>query len=359
MGEAGRAIVVEGYMDAIACHEVGLAEAVATMGTALTANHIDLLRRRTDRVVLAFDSDSAGMAAALRARELYQRAGITVQVAMMPEGSDPDSVIRAEGADAFRAYVDEAPPIVEWELARILSRAEGRPEQERMAAMREAVGALARVPAGVEREYYVRWLAERWAPDAPDRARTMEAAIREEIARRSARRADEPRRREDAHPGGGLAGDQSAGTPAANRQFNTLLAALAQHADLAAEYVPMVEPGDFPTEEHQEIWRALGDLVGGDESLDLRELAERVSPGAREIVAEVALDERLLADVGRNVAGAVNRLIAARLGRQAEAHKERLAKAESDEERESIRRELSELARRRSELTAQTTLDEE
>jgi DNA primase len=346
-------------MDAIACHEVGLAEAVATMGTALTGNHIDLLRRRTDRVVLAFDSDSAGMAAALRARELYQRAGITVQVAMMPEGGDPDSVIRAEGADAFRAYVDEAPPIVEWELARILSRAEGRPEQERMAAMREAVGALARVPAGVEREYYVRWLAERWAPDSPDRARTMEAAVREEIARSSARRRDEPRRREDAHPGGGFAGDQSDRPLPGDRQFKTLLAALAQHTEIAAEYVPMLEPGDFPTEEHQEIWGALGELVGGEEGLDLKGLAERVSPRAREIVAEVALDKRLLADVGKNVAGAVNRLIAARLRRQAQAQKERLSKAESDEERESIQRELSALARRRSELTARTTLDEE
>jgi DNA primase len=358
MGDVGRGIVVEGYMDAIACHDIGLAETVATMGTALTPDHVDLLRRRADRIVLAFDSDSAGMAAALRARELYRRAGIAVHVATMPEGADPDNVIRSQGAEAFQASVDDAVPIVEWELARILARAHGRPERERMAAMREAVAALARVAAGVEREYYIRWLAQRWASDSPDRSRAVETAVRDEIAQWSAREPGKSHRREELRREGDSAREESVRTQAGSRHFKTLLAALVQHHELAEQYVPMLEPGDFPTEQHREVWRAVSELVGRGEPVDLKVLSDRVGPEAREIVAEVALDKRLLDDVETNVAGGVQRLIAARLTRQAQALKERLEKATTTEEQQVIQRELLEVGRRRSELIGRTTVDD-
>jgi DNA primase len=359
MASAGRAIVVEGYMDAIACHEAGCAETVATMGTALTADHVDLLRRRAERIVLAFDSDSAGLAAALRGRELFQRAGVEVLVATMPEGSDPDSVIRGKGAEVFREAVDAAAPIVEWELSRILARAEGKDERERMAAMRDAVAALAGVPASVEREYYIRWLAQRWGPDSPERVRALEAAVREEVTRRSVRRAEAPRRRDGSRPRGVPAKRQGAQMAEANWHWKTLLAALVQHRDLAAQYVPMLEPEDFPAEEYQEIWRGVRRFVDRGEQIDLKALAAQVGPEARQVVAELALDERLLADVERNVAGGVRRLLEARLERRRRALLERFEKAGSQEEREAIQRELTEVKRQRSESAGKRTVDED
>ena len=96
---AGRSVVVEGYTDVIACHRNGIPEAVATCGTALGEEHIDLLRRFADRVVLAFDADQAGAGAALRGGQLKSpfEMGLDLRVAMMPAGSDPADLARTGG----------------------------------------------------------------------------------------------------------------------------------------------------------------------------------------------------------------------------------------------------------------------
>ena len=85
MDEAGRAILVEGYLDAIACHDGGFRETVATMGTALTPEHVQMLKRRVSQIFLAFDADSAGMGAALRSRDLFRQAELAVRVVTLPE----------------------------------------------------------------------------------------------------------------------------------------------------------------------------------------------------------------------------------------------------------------------------------
>ncbi len=97
MDETGRAILVEGYLDAIACHEAGFRETVATMGTALTPDHVQMLRRRVSQIVLAFDSDSAGLGAALRSRDLFRQAELAVRVLTLPDKVDPDELVRTRG----------------------------------------------------------------------------------------------------------------------------------------------------------------------------------------------------------------------------------------------------------------------
>jgi DNA primase len=93
---AGYAVVVEGYMDLIACHQAGFGQAVATLGTAITPDAIRTLRRYTKQLVLAYDGDSAGLGAALRGAPAFEEAGCEVRIAGLPAGSDPDSVIKEE-----------------------------------------------------------------------------------------------------------------------------------------------------------------------------------------------------------------------------------------------------------------------
>ncbi|MGP1345620.1 MAG: DNA primase [Phycisphaerales bacterium] len=100
------AIVTEGYMDAIACHAAGVEQVVATLGTAMTLRHAKLLRRLCDRVVLLFDGDEAGQRAADRAVEVLLAEPIDVQVAVLPEGQDPDDLLKSEGGrEAFMDVV--------------------------------------------------------------------------------------------------------------------------------------------------------------------------------------------------------------------------------------------------------------
>jgi DNA primase len=121
LGRDGTVIAVEGYMDVIALAQAGIEGAVAPLGTALTENQLDLLWRMSPEPVLCFDGDQAGLKAALRAADLALPAvqpGRSVRFALLPDGKDPDDLVRAEGAGAFRAVLAEARPLADMIWAR-------------------------------------------------------------------------------------------------------------------------------------------------------------------------------------------------------------------------------------------------
>ncbi len=366
MADAGRVVVVEGYLDAIACHEAGLTETVATMGTALTGQHVELLRRQVNRLLLAFDSDSAGLAAALRGREHFQRAALEVRVVTLPAGLDPDDVIRQRGADAFRQLAEEAPPMVEWELARILSRAEGKGEQARLEALRDAIAALARVPPGPDREYYVRWLAERYGPDSPDRRRPLEAELRQALAAEIKRASRRSRRIPAAASGEDSAAGRGPERPAARRLQAGLLAAFLQRSDLAERHLASLEVEDFPAESQRAIFEALRRLLARKDSVSpanrpagwAEELLAELEPEARSALAELALEYLPEERIEESVAAGVGRLIETRLRREETELSRRLDEAGSKIERETIQQQLTEIARRRSQLAGRRIVGE-
>ncbi len=114
LGKTRQALVTEGYMDAIACQQAGLAQAVASLGTALTEEHAKLLKRYVDRVLLVFDADAAGLRAARRAGEPLLGAGLEIRVARLSGVKDPDELLRAQGAPALQAPSDAAQPLFEF-----------------------------------------------------------------------------------------------------------------------------------------------------------------------------------------------------------------------------------------------------
>lgn len=120
---AKKVLICEGQMDVIACHEAGVDFAVASQGTAFTPEHARLLKRRTNAAVICFDADAAGIKAADKAFVALAAEGMDVQIVRLPsgdggKGDDPDSFIKREGAEAFRALVDQAEPFlasrIEW-----------------------------------------------------------------------------------------------------------------------------------------------------------------------------------------------------------------------------------------------------
>ncbi|HEX5933381.1 MAG TPA: DNA primase [Pseudorhizobium sp.] len=114
--EAGTVIAVEGYMDVIALHQAGVENAVAPLGTALTENQLDLLWKMSAEPVLCFDGDGAGMRAANRAADLalpFLKPGRSVRFALLPEGKDPDDLVKHEGRAPFDKVLSEARPLAE------------------------------------------------------------------------------------------------------------------------------------------------------------------------------------------------------------------------------------------------------
>ncbi|MGF7004669.1 DNA primase [Aminobacter sp. BE322] len=114
--KGGAVIAVEGYMDVIALAQAGFENAVAPLGTALTENQLDLLWRMSGEPVLCFDGDKAGLKAAYRAADMVLplvAPGHTARFALLPEGKDPDDLVKAEGPEAFRAVLEAARPLAD------------------------------------------------------------------------------------------------------------------------------------------------------------------------------------------------------------------------------------------------------
>lgn len=180
-GKGQRLIVAEGYMDVIALSEAGFEASVAPLGTAVTEAHLHLLWRMSDEPVIALDGDTAGLRAAMRVIDLalpLLEAGKSLRFAIMPEGQDPDDLLRAKGPEAVAAVLDAAQPLVSLLWSR---ETEGKTfdSPERKAALDKALAtktALIRDP--VLRGHYeqalkdLKWQLFRARPKKTQRART-------------------------------------------------------------------------------------------------------------------------------------------------------------------------------------------
>jgi DNA primase len=161
------AIIVEGYLDAIICHQYGFKNTIAPLGTALTSRQLQKLKILTDKVVLVFDSDAAGIAAARRSLAILCESGFKAKILLLPEGEDPDSFLRKNGGPAFQKMLGEALSMIEF----LLKTARG----ERTDQVREVLGMVANVRDILRTEEMLGELA--------DRSRMNESALRRELER--------------------------------------------------------------------------------------------------------------------------------------------------------------------------------
>ncbi len=161
MARTKTVIVVEGYFDAIALHQAGLTHTVATLGTALTSDHVQVLRRFASKVVLLFDPDAAGVRAALRGLDLFVNSGLGVKVVTLPAGEDPDTYVRKEGLDAFLRLEEQAPSLLDFALEQSLKTTESSTIEGRIRSVDEILLILQKSEHPIEREERLKVVAER------------------------------------------------------------------------------------------------------------------------------------------------------------------------------------------------------
>jgi DNA primase len=269
----GRAVLVEGYFDLVALHRAGIHGALASCGTALTADHARDLRRRTQKVVLLFDGDEAGQKAMERSLEVLLPAGLRVHAAVLPAGDDPDSLLVREGPEPLRSLVAGAPPALEVAIRRVVSRGVGSPA-EKADAVAALAPLLALLPSPVERGAYAERLALAVGADAGD----VRAALRAQ------RRGEDPR---DAVPVAPRV------EPGEVRKLRQLARTLVEHPHLAPRVRrdPLFEGSGHPVVEllQRLVWAAVS-----DRRVDLEEVSLGLSPEACSLLYALASEDHPL-----------------------------------------------------------------
>jgi len=272
--KARAAVLVEGYFDVIGLHQAGVRNAVAVCGTALTPDHVELLKRCDCReVTVLFDGDVAGLAAPAKAAEALFPSGIAGRVAALPtQGgkTDPDEFARAHGREAVEALLREAAPLSDFLIDRAVDRnchgpASDSPVEEKLSAVRELSPLVRLAPEGLPRTTFEERIARRLGLDLN--------ALRDEIGGkpRTSARPRPPR----SPPGSGRAGPLLPG-PAVDA-----LAILAGHPDLGAVAAEEDLPRLFPEGPLAELAR---DLCR--EPMPLQEVLSRLEPVANARVVE-------------------------------------------------------------------------
>lgn len=150
----GRMILTEGYMDAIALHQYGFDCAVASLGTALTEEHAQLLAKYTNQVVLTYDGDEAGQNATRRAIPMLEKAGLQVKVLRMQGAKDPDEFLKKFGADRFKVLLEQSENHVEYRLQSLQRKYDLTVDEQRLQFLREAAQLVAGLSNAMEREVY-------------------------------------------------------------------------------------------------------------------------------------------------------------------------------------------------------------
>jgi len=264
------AVLVEGYMDAIAVALAGVSNVVASCGTSLTEPQVKLLNRFTRRIIVNYDPDTAGQAATERSLSILLEQGVEVRVLALPGGKDPDSFIRAQGAAAYTKLLNEAPPYVDYLISRAskmdLTSAEGK-----LRAVNFLMPYVQRIPDRI--------LRSEWATRIAQQLRIEEPVLRESMRKAANERRSEVKARPE------LVG--RAGKPAERRLVQMLIEAEEFRSQLAQE----IRAGELHRGlETERILEALVGVCELGELPDAASLAMALEERDRRLLFEIAFE---------------------------------------------------------------------
>ena len=267
--QAGYAIVVEGYMDAISVFSAGVKNVVASLGTAFTAEHCKLLLRYAPAIYFCYDSDNAGQKATIRALSIVQGTGATVRVIVVPDGKDPDEYIRKHGAEAFQQLVKKALPLVEYRLQYVLKNFDHDSLEGKVKALHAMLPVLTGIREPAVLGEYIKRLSQALLLDegiVRDEFRRFghqplpedSGVVQREPIRRAVRRTD----------------------TALQRAGRIVIRLAFQDAGILAHFATMVPLNDVSDEPQREILLALQELAAQGKNSNDTEMANKLSETA-------------------------------------------------------------------------------
>jgi len=156
-------IIVEGYFDLLALWNNGIPNVAATLGTALTREHVDLIKRYTGAVAVTFDADAGGKAALERSMSLFLEKGLRAKAVVLPDGKDPDEFVSKHGREAFLAEIERARALVDYYIDEVIGH--GRSIDDRRGALKGAIPFIAGIADPAERDQFMKRVSERLGVD--------------------------------------------------------------------------------------------------------------------------------------------------------------------------------------------------
>ena len=344
----GTAIVVEGYMDVVSLAQGGVANVIASSGTALTGLHARLLARYAERVVLLFDGDAAGGTAAQRGVEVLLATEIDTRIVTLPTGQDPDSFVRRDqGADELRQLIDKAPPALDIYLDRLAADIDVNSVTGRAKAIDRLLPLISECRDEVRRSLMLRRAAQRFDVD--------EQVLRTALT--AAQKRPAPRRGTDPQPDPEDRVPPPTGPPVTvNKLEREFAGLLLQYPRFLTETARRLDMEVFTDSEVRRLLVYLVDTYNGGQ-LDLTTLLNAVDESLSRLVRVSAMETFVPENVNEIWADHVNRLQRESLTRQIDAARRdirRVAETVGPSEKlDQLRTRQNEFIAARMELEAQ------
>ncbi|USN53634.1 MAG: DNA primase [Candidatus Nomurabacteria bacterium] len=342
---AGYAIVVEGYLDVIASHRVGVTQAIAASGTALTTDQLKLIRRFTDTLLIGFDTDMAGQSATRRGIELALQQEFTIKVISVPSGKDPDELIRQD-PKAWPEAVAKAEPYLDYALRSTFAPLDLTKVDDKKKAVKNLLPLLTMVANPVEQSHYLSKLAQA-------------VQVNEELLREQMQKGKTPR------PKASTVNPAQVAQPRQGRhwQVSQLLAALLIHQ---LEFLDSL-PADFQAEllhpPYHTLYKILRDQYTSNHSVSLDDLQREITRRAPELASEIPqlqlfaaqyFDGRQTGELSKELRTCAHFLLKRSIEQSIATVQAALRQAETEQNQEQVQHlleQFSELSARRNALS--------
>lgn len=259
-------ILCEGYMDVIALNQAGFDNAVATLGTAITASQANLMKRYTSEVVISYDADGAGQKATMKAINLLNEAGLKARVLSIPDAKDPDEYIKKFGAESFRHILEGTATAIDFEFRKLKAGLDLSVPAGKSEFLGKAVAFLAQIESSTERTVYISETASLTGQQpsvvtdlVKDRMRRNRGYDRKEEERRLIRSAPQ---RDTINP-------DSMKYPVEERAERGIIAYLFHSPDKLGYVEKKLLPEDFPTEFNRKLYIFIGERIKSGAELDI------------------------------------------------------------------------------------------
>ena len=283
MRSKGYVVLVEGYFDVISAHKAGVANTVASLGTALTSEQCKLISRYCKKVVVCYDGDSAGIAATLKAIDILNKHKLEVRVARLNAKADPDSFIKENGAKAFENLIETSISDKRFSIELIFSQSQLNSIEERLNVLKELISVLSNIEGQTERIEYIHEVAERLSLDVHSITTEVNSQRRRMMREMYGKNAPE-QKANDASPIDLKSNSLKGSLEEAEK--NLLKVAVKSEKNLR-RIVEEIQGITLSRVEHEIVLRILSQFLEENKTLEVSYLIDRVDEEYRDYVTEV------------------------------------------------------------------------
>jgi DNA primase len=246
-------------MDVIALHAAGFTNAVATLGTAITAEQARMMSRYTKKVIISYDADEAGQKAAMRAIKMLSEVGLDVTILKIPDAKDPDEYIKHNGADKFKRLLEGSKTKYDYNMDNILSRYDVSVSAEKIKALKELTKLISDTYSSAERDVYIQVVAKTLSVDAKSIKADVDRALAAQY--RARKREESEKVRADAVGYNDRVNPDFAKAPAVAKNEEHVLGLLLTYPEHRKKVFEeeLLDDGCFFTELNKRIFRLISD----------------------------------------------------------------------------------------------------